>query len=106
MASPPTEAPRTHRTVFDFTVDYEGDLCITYRAHPRDDFPDSSELPEGACRYEEGAYLELANAADGPDALAERPAAAIRTIIGRTPPHVPGRTVDGDPGPGITPTIS
>ncbi|MFE5406727.1 hypothetical protein ACFQ9Z_36610 [Streptomyces sp. NPDC056580] len=85
MASLPAEAPRTHRTVFEFTVDYEGDLCISYRADPRDDFPDSSELPEGACRYEEGVYLELANAADGLDALAERSAAAIRTIIGSHP---------------------
>ncbi|MFE5406813.1 hypothetical protein ACFQ9Z_37090 [Streptomyces sp. NPDC056580] len=70
-------------------MDYEGDLCIVYEAHPRDRFPDSPTLPEGVTKYDQGVYLEHASAADGLDALAERSAAAIRAITGRHPAPTP-----------------
>ncbi|GAA2439293.1 hypothetical protein [Streptomyces glaucus] len=76
-------APPRATTVFEFTTDYQGDLSITYEAHPRDNFPTAPALPDGVKAYDEGVYLEGASATDGLDALAQRSAAVIRAITGR-----------------------
>ncbi|WP_435060374.1 hypothetical protein [Streptomyces sp. bgisy060] len=39
-----------------------------------------SRLPDGVKDYDDGVYLELANATDGLDSLAARSASAIRAI--------------------------
>ncbi|QFG13323.1 hypothetical protein SEA_GILGAMESH_131 [Streptomyces phage Gilgamesh] len=70
---------------FEFVVDYQGDLTITYSPYEVDGFPEVPELPEGVKECGEGVYLELACSADGLDSLAERSAAAIRAVTGYTP---------------------
>lgn len=70
---------------FEFVVDYQGDLTLTYTQYEDDGFPDSPELPDGVKECGEGVYLELASAADGLDNLAERSAAAIRAVTGYDP---------------------
>ncbi|MFF9158290.1 hypothetical protein ACF1AB_39385 [Streptomyces sp. NPDC014846] len=72
---------------FGFTVDYEGDLCITFRRFNQDGLPESPAMPDGAKLYGEGVYLEGACAADGLDTLAERSAAAIRAVTGYDPAY-------------------
>ncbi|MFF7415664.1 hypothetical protein [Streptomyces lydicus] len=70
---------------FEFVVDYQGDLTITYTLYEADDFPHIPELPEGMKECGEGFYFDLACAADGLDSLAERCAAAIRAVTGYNP---------------------
>ncbi|MFF8431019.1 hypothetical protein ACF07Y_38980 [Streptomyces sp. NPDC016566] len=70
---------------FGFTVDHEGDLCITFRRFDEDGLPEDPALPDGVQGHGEGMYLEEASAADGLDNLAERSAAAIRAITGYDP---------------------
>ncbi|MFE1206395.1 hypothetical protein ACFW5V_32430 [Streptomyces sp. NPDC058762] len=67
---------------FEFVVDYDGDLSITYTPYEVDSFPDEPELPENVKDCGEGVYLERACVADGLDTLAERSAAAIRAVSG------------------------
>ncbi|MFE5923160.1 hypothetical protein [Streptomyces sp. NPDC056468] len=70
---------------FEFVVDYQGDLILTYTPYEADGFPDSPELPDGVKECGEGVYRDLASAADGLDNLAERAAAAIRAVTGYNP---------------------
>ncbi|MGW2421495.1 hypothetical protein ACWC0C_19975 [Streptomyces sp. NPDC001709] len=70
---------------FEFVVDYQGELTLTYTPYSVDGFPDDPELPEGVKECGEGVYLELASVADGLDNLAERSAAAIRAVTGYDP---------------------
>ncbi|MCG8971824.1 hypothetical protein [Streptomyces sp. CL12-4] len=68
---------------FEFLVDNEGDLCITYDHFVVDGFPEVPALPDGVKDCPGGVHLVLACSADGLDSLAERSAAAIRAVTGR-----------------------
>ncbi|MEU2969018.1 hypothetical protein ABZ687_29075 [Streptomyces ardesiacus] len=67
---------------FEFLIDGDGDLCISYDHFVADGFPETPELPDEVKDYAEGVYLPTACSAHGLDALAERSAAAIRAVTG------------------------
>lgn len=74
-----------YNATFDFLVDHDGDLCVTYSRYEDDGFAEHPDLPEDVGSCDEGVYLVGASASDGLDDLAERAAAAIRAVSGYDP---------------------